>query len=1041
MVLDNNMTLIDDYLEKQLEYEKKYGELTIVLMQVGHFYEAYGVDNEKEKTNSENLKRLSDILNIQLTKKNKNIVEISRGNPLMMGVNIYSIDKFVQILLNNNYTTVQIEQVTPPPEPERAVTNIYSPGTNIQHSIKGDTNNLVSIYLESITDLKLYKEKMCVGLSSIDLSTGNNIIFETFSSTDDTNLALDEIFRFIQMQDPKEIIIYTKNLQITENYLKSYLDLNHRVTHIYDKVDNNYLSINYQNTFLKKIFKNIGLLSVIEYLDIESKPFGLISYIILLDFAYQHNENIIRKINKPELWDNNKFLILTNNCINQLNVIPNIKLNINSKFDSLYGVINNTSTSIGRRKLRERILNPILDINQLNNRYDIIESLMNIDDKEPLYKKYEYNLSKIVDIERLHHKMTLQYIHPADFVSLDLSYEHILNMFSIKNEFINTILPSKEDQFKFRDFINEYTEYFDMDEIVKYHLDKISKSFFRRGNEPEIDKIQDKIDRYYNVIKLFSNKLSNYIEENSNYIKLEHNDRDGYYLMATNKRCQIIKKKFSNMNYYNFSIEFNGEKIIIDTKNIEFKSANKSNSKINYSLIKKVSNELRILEETIKSVCREIFIKKMEYFDSKYGKTLKTISKFVGDIDLVKSVAKTSLNYGYVRPKIIEKEHSFFEAKDIRHPIIERIQTDIEYVPNDVSLGTKDTNGILLFGTNASGKSSLMKSIGLNVILAQAGMFVAAKSFTFNPYQYLFSRINNNDNIFKGESSFAVEMNELRSILKRSNKYSLVLGDELCSGTESISAQSIFASSVLSLTKKNINFIFATHLHELCKMDRIMNLDNLKIYHLKVIFDDKNSKLVYDRKLEEGSGPAIYGLEVCRAMDMDKDFLEMANIIRKDLMNIDNKILEPKKSIYNKDIIIDTCQVCQKKAEDVHHIKFQCTADINNMIGSIHKDVKSNLVPLCKECHISVHNQDLEIHGYLQTSDGIILNYSNLDTEKLLEKNRKRKKLTELQLEVINEIRSKIPNITQKTASSLLKKNHNLDVSCSTISKVWRGIY
>ena len=112
------MTIIDDYLDYQAKYEKEYGQNTCVLMQVGHFYEAYAVDNEKEQSNSENIYRLSDILNIQLTRKNKSIKENTRGNPLMIGVNIFSIDKYIQLLLNNNYTTVLIEQTTPPPEPD-----------------------------------------------------------------------------------------------------------------------------------------------------------------------------------------------------------------------------------------------------------------------------------------------------------------------------------------------------------------------------------------------------------------------------------------------------------------------------------------------------------------------------------------------------------------------------------------------------------------------------------------------------------------------------------------------------------------------------------------------------------------------------------------------------------------------------------------------------------------------------------------------------------------------------------------------------------
>ena len=169
-----------------------------------------------------------------------------------------------------------------------------------------------------------------------------------------------------------------------------------------------------------------------------------------------------------------------------------------------------------------------------------------------------------------------------------------------------------------------------------------------------------------------------------------------------------------------------------------------------------------------------------------------------------------------------------------------------------------------------------------------------------NQSKNIFTRINNNDNIFKGESSFAVEMSELRSILKRSCDNSIVLGDELCSGTESISALSIFSSSVVKLNDRKTTFIFATHLHELCKIKQVTELDTIKFSHLKVIFDEETGELIYDRKLQDGNGHAIYGLEVCKAMDMDSDFLNYQNLARKDLIGEKQQIL----SQNNQNIIV-----------------------------------------------------------------------------------------------------------------------------------------
>ena len=858
------MTLIDDYLAYQEQYAREYGERTCVLMQVGHFYESYAVDNQKEKSNSENIYRLSDLLNIQLTRKNKKIIENSRGNPLMIGVNLFSINKYIQLLLNNNYTTVLIDQVTEPPEPERKVTNIYSPGTNIDHTIKGDTNNLVTIYIDVIKN-SMDKTTLFIGLTAIDVSTGKNTVYETYSSIEDKNYSLDETFRFIQVYDPKEIAIYLNNNEsndLTEHFLSSYLDLSQRVTHFKD-IEKHFLNINYQNTLLKKVYPNHGLLSVIEYVDLETKPYGTVAFTLALDFAYRHNEKVINSIEKPQVWDKNNYLILTNNSINQLNIVSHPAMNTKCHFNSLFAVINNTSTSFGKRKLRDILLNPIIDIEKLNNRYTIQEAFM----KDNLYTNYENHLNQITDIERLHRKIALGMIQPADFVGLDISYEKIKKILDINDPVVDALKPNKHIISNFYSFVNEYKDYFNLDEIYKYHLDKINDSFFNKGKYEGIDLIKDQIDNDTQLFMSVARVISNLIEENSSFIHFESNERDGYFLTLTAKRAETLKRKFKNTKYFPLEIG-DPNNTIINPKEIEYKNVTKTNVRLSIGLLKILSNRLRSNKEKIGNLVRDTFLKLISIFDKSYSNTLKIITEYIAKIDVFKSNAKTALKYGYCKP-IIDTNYndSFIQSQALRHPIIERIQMDTEYIPNNVSIGTDSMKGILLFGTNASGKSSLMKAVGLNIVMAQAGMFVPAAQFIFKPYRYLFTRINNNDNIFKGESSFAVEMSELRNILKRTDTSSLILGDELCSGTESISALSIFAASVDFLNKKKSSFIFATHLHELCKMKLIHDLqESVKMFHLKVIYNKETDSLVYNRTLTEGSGEAIRGLEVCKAL-------------------------------------------------------------------------------------------------------------------------------------------------------------------------------
>ena len=225
-----------------------------------------------------------------------------------------------------------------------------------------------------------------------------------------------------------------------------------------------------------------------------------------------------------------------------------------------------------------------------------------------------------------------------------------------------------------------------------------------------------------------------------------------------------------------------------------------------------------------------------------------------------------------------------------------------------------------------------MKSVGLALVMAQAGLFVPCSEYSFTPYTQLFTRILGNDNIFRGQSSFVVEMTELRSILKRANKNSLVLGDELCSGTENISAMSIIGSGLKHLCDLKCSFIFTSHLHGLTNLPIIQNLENLNIHHLKIHYDEDKDLLIYDRKLEEGSGPAIYGLEVCKAMDMGNDFISTAREIQFNLTDTSPKLINPKRSRYNSEVYMDLCAVCKKNAEHTHHMKEQNTADENGMI-------------------------------------------------------------------------------------------------------------
>ena len=315
------------------------------------------------------------------------------------------------------------------------------------------------------------------------------------------------------------------------------------------------------------------------------------------------------------------------------------------------------------------------------------------------------------------------------------------------------------------------------------------------------------------------------------------------------------------------------------------------------------------------------------------------------------------------------------DAKNLRHCLIERFQSSELYVANDIVLGDNKTDGILLYGTNAVGKTTIIRALGIAIIMAQAGLYVPCSEFNYMPYKYIFTRIIGNDNIFKGLSTFAVEMSELRTILRLTDENSLILGDELCSGTETLSAISIFVAGIQQLHKSKSRFIFATHLHEIVNYDEINELESVKLKHMSVVYDREKDVLVYDRKLTDGPGNSMYGLEVCKSLNLPQDFLDKAYEIRMKYNPESRSLLSLKTSRYNSKKIMGLCEKCGKNmGTEVHHLQHQSNADKDGFISTadsvFHKNNLANLMTLCEKCHNEEHTTSKKGGKRVKTTKG-----------------------------------------------------------------------
>lgn len=926
------MSLVQEYFNYYKKFNVKYNKIAL-LMQVGSFYESYGVDNSPIKIG--NTAELANLLNIQLTRKSKKILENSQENPLMMGFPCIVIDKYIPVLLDNNYTVIIIEQTSSPPNPKREVTKILSPGVNIDS--KDDTNNIISIFIEITNNI------YSLGLSGIDFSIGKCTVYESHYKEVDVDYMFDETSKFIKSLNPKEIIVNLKSTNFNKEYICKILELDNIVTHIYiDEINNIYFNNSFQNNFYRKIFQP-GLLSCIEYLDLERKGHASISYIKLLEFAYEHNENIIKNIQKPKVIENEKNLLLVNNTIQQLN------LDDKQGIPSVFSIVNNTSTTMGKRLLKHRLLNPIVDHTELNKRYKLIKKMIKH------YNLYEPHLNSILDLERLHRKIQLNLLVPTDILNIKNAYDKVLEIDKLSSK-IPELKLDKQINIKVHELLSRLDNVFNYEILyTRTNLTMYNESFINKNINVILDEIQENILKIKIRLEEISKKLSNSIEKGKDdLIKIEKNDKDGIFLVTTPIRGKSLQMQY---NEYSFKI-------------------NKNNTRISSFEIDKLSNQWILYNEKLKFVLEETYKKILDDINIKYSSIFDSIVNYIAEVDFTKSGAKTSIKNNYTQPVIKKCKNSYIKVKSIRHPLIESINKEIKYVPNDIELG-KGENGMILYSVNGLGKSSLLKSVGVNVILAQSGLFVAAKRFEYSPFQYIISRIQGSDNILKSQSSFIVEMSELRVILNKSNTRTLVLGDELCRGTEHTSAVSIVASAVKELSDRGSLFIFASHLHELTRIPQIQELKNIGIYNLAVVYDEKTGILKYNRKLEKGSGLNMYGLEVAKSMDLKPEFIKNALSIRKFILNSKNEIFTPKHSKYNSNKFVDSCEICKSHQQplDTHHINFQCNADKNGMIDHFHKNDKHNLVVLCKDCHNKVHNNQIIIEGYSQTSTGIKLIY------------------------------------------------------------------
>nr|YP_006883683.1 MutS-like protein [Paraminabea aldersladei]AFR60149.1 MutS-like protein [Paraminabea aldersladei]UKP87966.1 MutS-like protein [Paraminabea aldersladei] len=970
------------YFNLMEENYSKYGLSVIQLIQIGKFYELWHEPNvpsiQQAYSQAELLvespipiyirsrplkvtppiEQVASLLDMRIISPGK------RSLLYQMGFPIYSLTTHISTLLDKGWTIIVIDElITGKSGPkQRAVSQVYSPGCNLEDC--SELSYVISIY---------FKDDL-LGITLFSAMNGHSIMFPVYW------VDRDKVARLLISYRIKEVVIWADsepdsgilnkiyglligwnlfpsepNVEIEvmgetltpsggigiapcslsyryENGNKEWLLL-----HIYLGINEEWFNKNYQKYTLSKIFQSTWTEDV--------NQVNIISLLGILQFIKDRNSNFIKNLQLPECYNSVVSplnLILCNRAEYQLDLLPK-----RGKLGGLLNLVDYCSTAMGKRLLKFRLLNPITDYSELNLRYEEIATFRQLLDKQ-VFNNSE--LKQIKDLSSLHRQWAI--CASSDTTLLPKKLNQIYRSYLSANKLIRSLLPlnlqlppSIGPQLEL--LIEEINRFFQVDNLS--------------GDFKDILQPTDNLTNLLEQQQTLKAQLAEWAEQTSNIvfqdtisIKAEHFNKEGYAF-------SILSKKLARLERYLVSSPVTDTSIIILGK------------RGNYQIITtpatlKVSIKLNLLEEQVNIYVKQTYNRELKRLYFSYSELFSPLENIISRLDVALSGAIVSIKFNYTKPCLLTNytdqapARGLIEATNLRHPLIEQLNTQEECVAHDISL---EDRGMLILSVNGAGKSTLLRAIGVNVILAQAGMYVAADLFKLRPYNYLITRILGGDDLHKGQGTFEVEMRDLSTILKLANYNSLILGDEICHGTEVNSGLAILAATIERLTAAQTSFVLTTHLHQVCSL-----IDSpVRCYHLSVI---QQEGLIYERKLKPGPGPSQYGIEVMGHIINNKEFYSSALKYRKLIncklppLGLRSKsgslpVFRPSK--YSSQVFIDSCEICGAPAEAIHHIKPKklCRGHPFNL------NRRSNLVPVCSSCHLDIHRNKISILGWKRT--------------------------------------------------------------------------
>ena len=777
----------------------------------------------------EDAKTASKELGLTLTKRNR---EKGQDVPLA-GVPYHSVASYIAKLVEKGYSIAICDQVEDPKSAtgivKREVTRVITPGTIIDVDFLDKNNN------NYIACIKINTTENIAAIAYADITTGEFSVFE-IKGKNFFEKALAEMNKIQASEILLDEKTYSEYIEIFKEKI-SFSGVKFTEVSNVKKAEN----------FITSYF---NIMSV-EVFSLKSKDLAISTSANLLHYIDELQKGNDLPFSKIEYKNIDNIMELNISTQNNLNLVP--KRNEETR-GTLLGVLDNCITSVGSRELKKIIKNPFLNIQKIKQRQFYVDYFYNDVLLRESIREY---LKDIYDIERIAGKIIYGTENGKDLLSLKDSIRKSLEIYRLLKEHqeIKDILDI--DVKILLDIYNKIELIIDAEAPFSVREGGIIKD----GYNSELDELR-KISK---LGKDFILEIEQREKERTGIkgLKIKYNKVFGYFIEVTKANEHLVPE-----DYIRKQTLVNSERYIVpDLKEYEEKviTAKSKIEALEYELFKQLTSEIK------------------EHIDSLYK-----LANRIANLDIVSNFAHIATKNSYVKPEMNEGE--ILEIKGGRHPIVETLIPSGTYVKNDIILDDKN-NLIILTGPNMSGKSTYMKQVALNIIMAHIGSYVAADYAKIPIVDKIFTRVGASDDLLTGQSTFMLEMTEVASILNSATKKSFVVLDEIGRGTSTYDGISI-ATAITEYIHNVIGAktIFATHYHELTELEK--ELERAINFRVEVKEDGKN--VVFLREIVKGGADKSYGIEVARLSGVPKEVLNRSRKILKKLETrknlIENKI-------------------------------------------------------------------------------------------------------------------------------------------------------